>query len=201
MSAPLVVPIVTIRDAARAGDLAHALVDAGVRVVEVTLRTAAGLAAIDAIARVSGLQVAAGTVLTEEQVAQAVAVGARWIVSPGLDERVVDAARRRGALPVPGVATPTEVQRAVALGLDQLKLFPATTVGGLDALDAYAGPFPAVTFMPSGGLDDSTIGAYARHPSVFATSTSWATPGALIEAGDFGEISRRCRQLNAAVSA
>jgi len=195
-----IVPVVVIDDPIHAVPLARALHAGGIGCAEITLRTDAGLPSIAAIAReVPGFLVGAGTVLDRADAERAVAAGARFVVSPGLDPDVVDAARAHGLDVVPGVATPTEVQTAVALGLDRLKLFPAGVLGGLALIDALRGPFPDVQYLPSGGVGPGNAAEYARHPGVFAISGSWMAPRALIAQGAFDDIERLAREAAALV--
>ncbi len=195
-----IVPVVVIDDAAHAVPLARALQAGGIGCAEITLRTEAGLPAIAAIAReVPGFLVGAGTVLDRADADRAITAGARFLVSPGLDAGVVDAARAEGSDVVPGVATPTEVQTAVALGLDRLKLFPAGVLGGVALIDALRGPFPDVSYLPSGGVGPGNAAEYARHAGVFAISGSWMAPRALIAQGAFDEIERLSREAVAQI--
>lgn len=182
------VPVIVIDDASGAGDLAAALSEGGIGAVEVTLRTDAGLDAMAAMAAHGGLIVGAGTVLTADQVDASAAAGARFIVSPGFDEDVVARAQELGLGVLPGVATATEVQRALRAGLAELKLFPADRLGGLAMIDSLSGPFPGIRFMPSGGVSPANAVEYLAHPSVFAISGSWMATRAAISAGDFEAI-------------
>jgi 2-dehydro-3-deoxyphosphogluconate aldolase/(4S)-4-hydroxy-2-oxoglutarate aldolase len=188
LEAARLVPVIVIDDASRAGDLAGALVDGGIGAVEVTLRTPAGLDAMAAMAALGGLIVGAGTVISPEQVDASAASGATFIVSPGFDEEVVARARELGLGVLPGVATATEVQRALRAGLTQLKLFPADRLGGLAMIDSLLGPFPGIRFMPSGGVTAANAAEYLAHPGVFAISGSWMATRAQIAAGDFDAI-------------
>lgn len=188
LSAARVVPVIVIDDAARAGDLAAALAEGGIRAVEVTLRTPAGLDAMAAMAAHGGLIVGAGTVLTPAQVDACAAAGAQFIVSPGVDDEVIARAQEAGLGVLPGVATATEVQRALRHGLSELKLFPADRLGGLGMIDSLTGPFPELRFMPSGGVSAANAVEYLAHPSVFAISGSWMATRAAITAGDFDGI-------------
>lgn len=187
-----VIPVVELGDAAQALPLAEALSGAGLPCVEVTLRTEAGL---EGIRRIAGsapeVLLGAGTVLTPAQAAAAVDAGARFVVSPGLAADVVEAARARGALALPGVLTPTEVTAALSLGLDLLKLFPAEAAGGVAYLQALAGPFRGVRFVPTGGITPASLGRYLELPGVAACGGSWVAPRGLLEAGDWEEIARR----------
>ena len=186
-----IVPVITIDDAARAVDLASALAAGGIDCAEITLRTPAGLAAIAAIAEaLPDFTVGAGTVLTADDVTRVTDAGARFVVSPGFDDEVVDHARELGVLPVPGVATATEVQRALRAGVDHVKLFPAGPLGGRTMIDALAAPFPQVRFLPSGGVTAADAAHYLESPAVFAISGSWMATRAMIAAGDWSTITR-----------
>ncbi|GAA5210600.1 bifunctional 4-hydroxy-2-oxoglutarate aldolase/2-dehydro-3-deoxy-phosphogluconate aldolase [Microbacterium kyungheense] len=197
LGANRIVPVVVIDDAGRAPDLADALAAGGIRCAEITLRTPAGLDAIRATAGRSDFVVGAGTVLTPDQVDAAADAGAQFLVSPGLDDAVIARAAERGIPIVPGVATATEIQRAVSRGIHHLKLFPAGLVGGGAAVRAFAGPFPDVKFLPSGGVSVDNAAEYLASPSVFAVSGSWMVPTAAIAAGDFDTV----RALSAAATA
>ena len=184
-----VVPVITIDDASRAVDLAQALSAGGIDCAEITLRTTAGLAAIAAIAAaLPDFTIGAGTVLTPTDASKAADAGARFLVSPGFDDEVVDRARELGVLPVPGVATATEVQRALRAGVDHVKLFPAGPLGGRAMIDALAAPFPSARFLPSGGVTAQNAAHYAASPAVFAVSGSWMATRAMIAAGDWQTI-------------
>jgi 2-dehydro-3-deoxyphosphogluconate aldolase/(4S)-4-hydroxy-2-oxoglutarate aldolase len=188
LSAARIVPVIVIDVPARAGELAAALVEGGIRAAEVTLRTPAGLDAMAAMAAHGGLIVGAGTVLTPEQVDACAAAGAQFIVSPGFDEDVVARAQEAGLGVLPGVATATEVQRALRSGLTELKLFPADRLGGIAMIDSLRGPFPDLRFMPSGGVTAGNAVEYLAHPGVFAISGSWMATRAAIASGDFAGI-------------
>lgn len=192
-----IVPVVVIDDAGAAPDLADALAGGGITCAEITLRTPAGIDAIRAVAGRADFVVGAGTVLTADQVDAAADAGAAFLVSPGLDEAVLARASERGIPIVPGVATATEIQRALAHGIRHLKLFPAGAIGGLGAVRAFAGPFPEVRFLPSGGVSIDNAAGYLDHPSVFAVSGSWMVPSAAIAAGNFDVV----RELSAASAA
>lgn len=194
-----IVPVVVIDDAATAPDLVAALAEGGIHTVELTLRTPAGLDAIRAVADSSSL-IGAGTVLTVRQVEEVADAGAAFVVSPGYDDEVVARALELGLIVLPGVATPTELQRALKAGLDDVKLFPADRLGGLDMITALAGPFPNVGFMPSGGVKPGNARDYLAHPNVFAISGSWMVGRNLIAAGAFDEIARLSAEAVALVS-
>lgn len=188
-------PVVELGDPAQALPLAETLAEAGLPCVEITLRTEAGLEGIGRIAAArADVLVGAGTVLTVEQAARAVDAGARFLVSPGLSAGVARAARERGVLTLPGVCTPTEVTAALALGLDTLKFFPAEAAGGTAYLRALGGPFAGVRFVPTGGVTPANLGAYLALANVVACGGSWIAARALLDAGDWDEVSRRARE-------
>ncbi len=184
-----VVPVVVIEDAAKAVPVARALLAGGLPVIEITLRTAAAIEAIGAIAaEVPDAVVGAGTVLSAEHAENAVAAGARFIVSPGLHESVVEAAEKLDVPVFPGVSTATEAQRAWNLGLRVLKFFPAGLSGGVPMLKALAAVFGDLSFMPTGGVSAKNLHDYLGVPSVVACGGSWLTPATAIEAGDYEQI-------------
>lgn len=191
------VPVIVIDDARQAAPLAEALLRGGIGCAEITLRTDAGFTAIAAASAVPDFIVGAGTVLTPDEVDRVVEAGARFVVSPGLAEDVVERSIALGIEVIPGVATATEVQRALRLGLSRLKLFPAGPLGGMAAVRALAGPFPDVRFLPSGGVTAENAGEYLSSPSVFAVSGSWMATRDLIAAGDFAAIERLSRECAA----
>lgn len=193
-----VMPVIVIHDAARAVDLAHALVAGGIRALEVTLRTAAALAAIRAIRdAVPQAVVGAGTVCTPDQLQQAIDAGASFAISPGLPSRLAAAGRSCGVPLIPGVATPTEAMEAQDQGYDVLKLFPAEAVGGKALLKAIGGPLPHLTFCPTGGIDVTSAPGYLALPNVAAVGGSWLTPDAAVAAGDWAKITALAAEASA----
>jgi len=191
--------ILTVHDAATITDVVDALVDGGVSAIEVTLRTSAGWSAIERLGGRSDVVVGAGTVLNAGDARRAVDLGSAFVVSPGLDAAVVEETLAAGALPLPGIATPTELQRALQLGLSALKLFPAEPLGGVAMLRALAGPFADVSFMPSGGVTPALLASYLSQPNVFAVGCSWMVTAELVSAGRFDEISTLARAAAALV--
>ena len=181
-----VVPVLTISDVEDAVPLARALLDAGLSVLEVTLRTPAALEAIKRItAEVPDAVVAAGTVLTAEMLGQAADAGARFAFSPGLATFML----KEGPIPIlPGVATPSEVMTAVEAGHNTLKFFPAVPAGGVGALKALYGPFPDVCFCPTGGIDQDNAGEFLNLPNVLCVGGSWPAPARGIEGKYWGGI-------------
>lgn len=188
------VPVVVLDDAADAGRLGDALVDGGLPVAEVTFRTAAAADAIRVLADRGDILVGAGTVLTPDQVDQAVAAGATFVVSPGLSRAVVERCREHGVLPLPGAVTATEIQAAMELGLTTVKFFPAGASGGARAIAALAAPFGGVTFVPTGGIGPDDLGEYLSIPAVAAVGGAWMVPRDRIRAGDFDEVRRLTAQ-------
>ncbi|MCX2748741.1 bifunctional 4-hydroxy-2-oxoglutarate aldolase/2-dehydro-3-deoxy-phosphogluconate aldolase [Arthrobacter sp. MI7-26] len=189
-----ILPVVVLDSAASAEMLGAALVAAGIRQAEVTLRTPAALDALRILARTPGLRVGAGTVLEEAQVDDAVDAGAVFVVSPGLDGSVLAAARRRGVSAVPGIATATELMRARTLGVRTVKFFPAEPLGGPGAVKALASVFPDVSFIATGGIGPQRAREYLVLPSVIAIGGSWMVPQETIAAGDFAAVERLCRE-------
>jgi len=187
------VPVLTLDHAEHAAPLALALEAGGLPCAEVTFRTDAAEEALRALARHPHMLVGAGTVLRPEQVDRAHAAGARFIVSPGFSARVVERCRQLSLPVFPGVATPTEVQMALEVGIDRVKFFPAQASGGVDALRALAEPFPMVRFIPTGGVNPSNLASYLGLPSVLAVGGSWMVARKLLLAGDFEAITELTR--------
>ncbi len=193
-----VVPVVVLDDAAFAPDLADALAAGGIPCAEITLRTPAALDAIRAIAGRSGFAVGAGTVTTARQVDEAVDAGATYLVSPGFDDAVAERAAARGVPLVPGVATATEIQRAVAAASTTSSL-PRCGRGRPLCAEAFAGPFPDVRFLPSGGVSAANAGEYLALPSVFAVSGSWMVPATALAARDAETVRALSSEATAAI--
>lgn len=190
-----VIPVIVIDRVDDAVPLAEALVAGGVRVLEVTLRTAAGLPAMAAIARaVPEAIVGAGTVRNVADLRAARDAGAQFAVSPGFAPEVGQASRDLGLPLLPGVATASEVMAAQMQGFDFLKLFPAVPVGGLALLKALAGPFPDVAFCPTGGITPQNAGDFLALPNVRVCGGSWLTPGDIVAQRDWPAITALARQ-------
>jgi 2-dehydro-3-deoxyphosphogluconate aldolase/(4S)-4-hydroxy-2-oxoglutarate aldolase len=173
MRAAPVIPVLVLGDSLDPAELAVALVEAGLPVLEVTLRTPGALHAIKAMSQVPGAIVGAGTVLNELQLAQAIEAGSRFIVSPGLTNPMALAARDTGVAYLPGVSTASDIMRGLDLGLERFKFFPAETSGGLPALKALAGPFGSVRFCPTGGIRAATAAEWLAQPSVLCVGGTW----------------------------
>ncbi len=191
LAASRVVPIIQAEDPAVAVRTSRALASGGLLVAEIVLRTNNALECLRAVAsEVPEMIAGAGTVLTAAQAAEAVEYGAQFIVSPGLDEGVVSMARSKGVPVYPGTYTPGEVQRALNLGLDTVKFFPASIAGGVPALKALTSVFRAMKFMPTGGVGPENLAEFLAVPSVVACGGSWLTPADAVAKGDFGTIKR-----------
>ena len=190
-----VVPLVQATDPAVAVKTSEALAAGGLQVVEVVFRTDEALECLQAVAdQVPDVIAGAGTVLTATQAEAALENGAKFIVSPGLDDGVVKTAQARGAPVYPGIMTPGEAQHAVNLGLDIVKFFPASIAGGVKALRALASVFRMLQFMPTGGVSPTNLGDFLAVPAVLACGGSWLTPKDAIAAGDYDKITSLARQ-------
>ncbi len=186
-----VVPVVVLDDPALALPLGEALLAGGINIVEITLRTSAGLDAIRRLADMPGLHVGAGSVLVAEQVDQVVDAGARFIVSPGLSRTVVQRSRAFDVPALPAVATGSDLMGAVELGLSEVKFFPAGILGGPAAIKALSAPFPNMSFMPSGGVNPDTMTDYLALPAVPAVSGSWMVDPAMLRSARWDEVTVR----------
>jgi 2-dehydro-3-deoxyphosphogluconate aldolase / (4S)-4-hydroxy-2-oxoglutarate aldolase len=190
-----VIPVIVIEDLAKAVPLARALAAGGVRVLEVTLRTAAGLDAIRAIAsEVSDAIVGVGTISHPADFERSIAAGACFGVSPGLTPALIEAALACGLPLLPGVMTPSDVLAARAAGFTELKLFPAQQAGGIGMLKALGGPFPDVTFCPTGGVTAASAADFLALPNVGCVGGSWLTPADAVAAGDWERITALARE-------
>jgi 2-dehydro-3-deoxyphosphogluconate aldolase/(4S)-4-hydroxy-2-oxoglutarate aldolase len=193
-----VVPVITIHRLADAVPLARALVAGGVRLLEITLRTEAGLAAAQAIMRdVPEAVVGIGTVLTPADLRRAVDIGARFALSPGATPALLDAAAEEGIPFMPGIATASELMAAMERGFDTVKYFPATVAGGLPGLKALAGPFPHARFCPTGGITEDNAAEWLAQPNVVAVGGSWLTPAGEVAAGHWDAIRDRAKRTRA----
>ncbi len=186
-----VVPVVVIDDVADAVPLARALARGGVRIMEITLRTDAGLGAIERVAaEVPETTVGAGTVTTPEEAAAAQKAGSRFLVTPGATDRLLTAVLDTGLPILAGASTLTEILRLREHGQQAMKFFPAEAAGGTAYLSAVAGPVPDVRFCPTGGITPGNAGEYLALPNVGCVGGSWLTPRALVQAGDWAAIER-----------
>lgn len=195
-----VIPVITINRVEDAVPLARALVEGGIRLLEITLRTEAGLAGAGAIIReVPDAIVGIGTVLSADDMKRTIDIGARFALSPGATAALLDAASTAPIPFLPGIATASELMEAMAHGFDTVKFFPATSAGGLAGLKALAGPFPNARFCPTGGITESNVSEWLAQPNVVAVGGSWLTPAAEIAAGQWDLI--RARAARTAASA
>lgn len=194
------VPVIRIDKPEDAVPLARALVEGGLGCAEITFRTAAAEEAIRRVAsELRDMLVGAGTVLTAQQAEQAVRAGAQYIVAPGFDPAVVGWCQEHQVPVLPGVATPTEINMALARGLTLLKFFPAEELGGVRMLKALYGPYQEVKFIPTGGINVQTLPEYLALPNVVACGGSWMATGKLISEGQFDEITRVAKDARAIV--
>ena len=195
-----IVPVVRIEHAPDAAQLARTLAGAGLPCIEITFRSAAAVDAIRVIcAQVPEVLVGAGTVVSLDQLDRALAAGASFIVSPGLQPEVVRACLARDIPILPGVYTPTEIIQAMDLGLSVVKLFPAASAGGPAYLRALAGPFPGMRFVPTGGIDLADLESYLRLPSVLAVGGTWMVRSDLLAARDWPAVGRLAGEAVAVV--
>ena len=184
-----IIPVIAIEDRAHAIPLARLLVEAGLPLIEITLRTPVAFAAIEEIAKhVPTAAIAAGTVLTADQLKSARNAGARLAISPGWTASLASAASSLSYPWLPGVATPSEIMQAMSEGGDTFKFFPAQAFGGAQALGALHGPFPTVRFCPTGGIAETQLVDYLALENVICVGGSWLTPRALVHAQDFEAI-------------
>jgi 2-dehydro-3-deoxyphosphogluconate aldolase / (4S)-4-hydroxy-2-oxoglutarate aldolase len=189
-----VVPVITIDKADDAVPLARALIAGGLRVVEITLRTAAGLKAAEAILReVPDAIVGLGTVVTPDDMKSAARIGVAFALSPGMTPDLLQAAAEFDMPFVPGIQTASELLACMVRGFELVKFFPAVPAGGLAALNALSGPFPTVRYCPTGGINETNVAEWLSHPRVIAVGGSWIAPAADIRAGAWSIIEARAR--------
>ena len=197
-----IVPVVVLNDAKDARPLAHALCEGGLPCAEVTFRTDAAKDAIRIMAETyPDMVVGAGTVLTTQQVEEAVKAGAKFIVSPGFDPEVVDYCIEKNIPVFPGCATASEVAQAVKRGLKVVKFFPAETSGGVAAVKALSAPYGTIRFMPTGGINANNVKDYLSNDCILACGGSWMVKSTLIEQGKFDEIRQMTQEAAGQVEA
>jgi len=190
-----VVPLVQSDDPATAVKISRALAAGGLTVAEVVFRTDRALECLKAVAEeVPEMIAGAGTVLSSAQAEAAVDAGAKFIVSPGLDDGVVAVAKKRGVPVYPGILSPSELQHAYNLGLDTVKFFPASIAGGVPAIKALASVFRTMRFMPTGGVSPGNLAEFLAIPAVLACGGSWLTPADAIASGDYERITELARE-------
>ena len=190
-----IVPVIRIDRVEDAVPLAKALCEGGLPCAEITFRTDAAEESIRRITQeIPDMLVGAGTVLTIDQLDKAIAAGAKFIVSPGLNPKIVQACIDRGILITPGCSNPSDIEAALELGLTTVKFFPAEASGGLNAIKAMAAPYVNVTFMPTGGINAKNINSYLAFDRIVACGGSWMVDPALVAAGDFAAITKLTRE-------
>lgn len=188
------VPVIKVEDAQDAAPLCQALAEGGLPVAEITFRSAAAEEAIRRVhEQLPQVILGAGTVLTTEQVDRAVAAGAAYIVSPGLNPAVVRHCQEKGVAVLPGCANPSDIETALALGLRTVKFFPAEALGGLKLIQAMSAPYGQVTFVPTGGISERNLLDYLSFPKVVACGGSWMVPGDAVAAKDWAKITQLTR--------
>ena len=190
-----IIPVVKIDDANNAAPLAKALCEGGLPVAEVTFRTDAAEEAIRKMVEACpDMFVGAGTVLTTEQVDRAIAAGCKFIVSPGLNPKIVRYCQEKNIPITPGTSSPTDIEQAIELGLEAVKFFPAEQSGGIAKIKAMAAPYVNMRFMPTGGINAKNINSYLDFPKILACGGSWMVSEKLINSGQFDEIKRLTRE-------
>lgn len=190
-----IVPVIVLNDANKAVPLAKALLAGGIDVMEITFRTAAARASIEAVSReVPEMLVGAGTVLNTQQLNDAIKAGAKFLVSPGSDCELIEAAAAAGCPLLPGAVTPSEIMAGLKLGVKVFKFFPAENYGGLATLKSLGAPFTDISFVPTGGISDKNISPYLENKRVMAVGGSWMAPASLVDSGDFATIEEKTRE-------
>jgi len=191
----VLVPVIEIPDLELAAPLADALLEGGLPCAEITFRTDAAADSLATIVRLRpDMLVGAGTVLGVDQVDRALDAGARFLVSPGFNPRVVEYALGKGAAILPGICTPSEIEMARLAGLEIVKFFPAEVAGGAKYIKALAAPYRSLRFVPTGGIDATNLGGYLSIPQVMAVGGSWMAPRKLIQDRKFSDIAQRTRE-------
>lgn len=195
MRAASVIPVLEVADLETAAPLAKALAAGGLRVVELTLRTACALDALGAMREAAPeLVVGMGTVRAEEDVTRSLEAGAAFLVSPGADAGLIGALARSGAPVLPGVATASEAMTVAAAGLSAMKFFPAEPAGGVPYLKSLAGPLPGLVFCPTGGISAERAPDYLALPNVACVGGSWIATKAMIRNGDWDGVTENARR-------
>lgn len=190
-----IIPVIALQDATKAEKLAKALCNGGLPCAEITFRTQAAEKTIRIMSeKFPNMLVGAGTVLTTEQVDRAVAAGARFIVSPGLNPGVVTYCLKKKISMIPGVVTPSEIERALELGLTNVKFFPAEASGGLKMIKAVAAPYGMMNFMPTGGINAENVGEYLKFDKILACGGTWMVKAEDIANDDFAKIEKLTRE-------
>ncbi|WRD73779.1 bifunctional 4-hydroxy-2-oxoglutarate aldolase/2-dehydro-3-deoxy-phosphogluconate aldolase [Helicobacter pylori] len=190
-----IIPVVVIEDIKDAVPLAQSLVEGGIQIIEVTLRSSCALEAIELIAKnVPKMRVGAGTILNPTQLEQAQNRGAEFLISPGLTIKLLEHAKKKDMPLIPGVSSSSEVMQALELGYNALKFFPAEYCGGVKLLNAFNGPFKGVKFCPTGGISADNMRSYLNLENVLCVGGSWLTPKNLIQNKEWDKITEICKR-------
>lgn len=191
-----VIPVVVIDDAEQAVPLAEALLEGGINAIEITLRTAQALAAMEAIAKnTPDMLLTAGTALNAAHLRQVKEAGAQLAVSPGISIELLDTAKALGLTLLPGIASASELMLGINHGLTRFKLFPASAINGIGLAKAFAGPFPEARFCCTGGISEADLSSYLAEPNIPSVGVSWLASRQAISAGDWRGISAAARWL------
>ncbi|UOS38752.1 bifunctional 4-hydroxy-2-oxoglutarate aldolase/2-dehydro-3-deoxy-phosphogluconate aldolase [Helicobacter pylori] len=190
-----IIPVVVIEDIKDAVPLAQSLIEGGIQIIEVTLRSSCALEAIELIAKnVPKMRVGVGTILNPTQLEQAQNRGAEFLISPGLTIKLLEYAKKKDMPLIPGVSSSSEVMQALELGYNALKFFPAEYCGGVKLLNAFNGPFKGVKFCPTGGISTDNMHSYLNLENVLCVGGSWLTPKNLIQNKEWDKITEICKR-------
>lgn len=191
-----IVPVIVLEDVDKSESLAKALLDGGVNVAEVTFRAEGADKVISRMVKAyPDMLVGAGTVLTVDQLERAKAAGAKFCVAPGLNPKVVERAQEIGMPFIPGVATATEIEKALDMGITTVKFFPAEQAGGVAYIKAVSAPYPMMRFIPTGGINSKNISDYLAFPKVIACGGSWIVAAKLLKEENWQEVTRLCLEV------
>ncbi|GAA7493279.1 bifunctional 4-hydroxy-2-oxoglutarate aldolase/2-dehydro-3-deoxy-phosphogluconate aldolase [Helicobacter pylori] len=190
-----IVPVVVVENIKDAVPLAQSLIEGGIQIIEVTLRSSCALEAIELIAKnAPKMRVGAGTILNSTQLEQAQDRGAEFLISPGLTIKLLEYAKKKDMPLIPGVSSSSEVMQALELGYNALKFFPAEYCGGVKLLNAFNGPFKGVKFCPTGGISADNMRSYLNLENVLCVGGSWLTPKNLIQNKEWDKITEICKR-------
>jgi 2-dehydro-3-deoxyphosphogluconate aldolase/(4S)-4-hydroxy-2-oxoglutarate aldolase len=197
MTTSPVIPVIVIEDIEDAVPMAQALVNGGLKVLEVTLRTDCGLEAITRIKKeVPGAIVGAGTVITPKDLRDAVAAGSEFLVSPGSTPELIDAALEQSVPLLPGVSTPSEAMNLLSRGISYMKFFPAEAAGGIPMLKSIAGPLPQIKFCPTGGINEKIAPNYLALDNVLCIGGTWMLDKAIVQAKDWATVEAKAKKAS-----
>lgn len=190
-----IIPVVMIDDASKAVNIAHALQEGGIKIMEITLRSEDALQSIANVAKeCPEMLVGAGTVISKKQFEDVETAGAKFVISPGMTQDLLSFAVKQTIPFIPGVATVSDIMRGLEYGLDTFKLFPANIVGGVGALKAFSGPFSNVSFCPTGGINIENVNDYLSLKNVLCVGGTWICPSKYIENDDYSSITHLCKE-------